>query len=54
MLELNEACKIDHARSYYDKLSILEKVAREYPGVKGWFFRKIVNLVVAEGEKGLH
>jgi hypothetical protein len=53
VLELNEAGKIDHARSYYDKLSILQQVANEYPGVKGWFLRKIVNLLVDQGEKGL-
>jgi hypothetical protein len=27
-------------------------VASQYPGVKGWFFRRIINLMVAQGEKG--
>lgn len=53
VFELNEAGKIEHARSYYDKLSILQQVASEYPGVKGRFLRMIISLVVTQGEKGL-
>jgi len=53
VLELNEAGEIAHARSYYDKLPIFRQVASEYPGVKGWFLRRIVNLLTALGEKGL-
>jgi hypothetical protein len=53
VLELNEAGEIEHARSYYDKLPILQQVASKYPGIKGWFFRRIVNLIVGEGEKDL-
>jgi hypothetical protein len=53
VLELNAAGEIEHARSYYDKLPILQQVASRFPGAKGWFFRRIVNLMVAESEKGL-
>ena len=53
VLELNEAGEIEHARSYYDKLPILRQIAREYPGIRGWLFRRIVNLVAAQSEKGL-
>lgn len=53
VLELNEAGEIGHARSYYDKLPILRQVASRYPGIKGWFFRRIVNLIVAQSEAGL-
>jgi hypothetical protein len=53
VFELNEVGEIEHARSYYDKLPILRQVASKYPGVKGWFFRRIINLMVAQSEKGL-
>lgn len=53
VLELNRAGEIEHARSYYDKLSILQQVSSDYPGVKGWVFRRIINVMVAQGEKGL-
>ena len=53
VFEVNEAGKIRHVRSYYDKLGIMHDVASKYPGVKGWFFRKMVNMLVAQGEKGL-
>jgi ketosteroid isomerase-like protein len=53
VFELNGAGKIEHARSYYERLSILRQVASRYPGVKGWFFRKIINFIVAQSDKGL-
>ena len=53
VFELNEAGKIEHLRSYYEKLSILRQFASRYPGVKGWFFRKIIEFVVAQSDKGL-
>jgi len=53
VFEVNEAGKIQHVRSYYDKLGIMHNIASKYPGVKGWFFRKMVNTLVAQGEKGL-
>jgi len=53
VLEVNEEGRIQHVRSYYDKLGIMHDVASKYPGVKGWFFRKMVNTLVALGEKGL-
>ena len=51
--ELNDVGKIQHARSYYDKLGILRQVANELPGIKGWFFKTLVNFVAAQGEKGI-
>jgi hypothetical protein len=53
VFELNDDGKIQHARSYYDKPAIMHQVASKYPGIKGWFFRKTVNMVVAQGERGL-
>lgn len=53
VFEVNETGKIQHVRSYYDKLGIMHDIASKYPGVKGWFFRKMVNALVAQGEKGL-
>jgi ketosteroid isomerase-like protein len=53
VFELNEAGKIEHARSYYERLSILRHVASKYPGVKRWLFRKIINYIVAQTDKGL-
>jgi hypothetical protein len=53
VLELNEAGEIEHARSYYDRLAIFRTVAGSYPGVKGWFFRRIINFMVSQAEKGV-
>lgn len=53
VFELNGAGKIEHARSYYERLSILRQVASKYRGVKGWLFRKIINYIVAQTDKGL-
>jgi hypothetical protein len=53
VFELNETGKIEHARSYYERLSILRHVASKYPGYKGWLFRKIINYIVAQTDKGL-
>ena len=51
--ELNEAGKIQHLRSYCEKLGLMQQVANKLPGVKGWFFKKTINMIVAQGEKGL-
>jgi hypothetical protein len=53
VFELNEAGKIEHVRAYYEKLSIIQQVASRYPGLKGWFFRRIVSLVAGQVDKGL-
>ena len=53
VFELDEDRKIRRMRSYYEKLGIMQQIAMRYPGIKGWLFRKLVNLVVAQGEKGL-
>jgi ketosteroid isomerase-like protein len=53
VFEMNGAGEIQHLRSYYDKLGLMRDIAKEYPGIKGWFFRTLINFVVAQGEKGL-
>ena len=53
IFELGEDGKIRRMRSYYDKLAITQQVGNEYPGIKGWVLKKLVNFLVAEGEKGL-
>jgi len=40
-------------RSYYDKLGLEQRVAAKAPGMKGWAFRKLINFMVAQGQKGL-
>jgi len=53
VLELNEAGEIEHARSYYDRLAIFGQVASTYPGIKGWLFRRIINFMIGQAEKGV-
>ena len=53
VFEVNEDGKLQHVRSYYDKLGLMHDIAQKYPGIKGWFFKKNVNMLVAQGEKGL-
>ena len=53
VFEVNESGKLQHVRSYYDKLGLMHDIANKYPGIKGWFFKKTVNMLVAQGEKGL-
>jgi hypothetical protein len=40
-------------RSYYDKLGLEQRVAAKTPGIKGWVFRKLINFMAAQGQKGL-
>ena len=51
--EVNGDGRLQHVRSYYDKLGLMHDIAQKYPGIKGWFFKKTVNMLVAQGEKGL-
>jgi len=51
--ELDHDAKIQHMRAYYDKLAIDQQVASRTPGVRGWFAKRMVNYLVAQGEKGL-
>lgn len=53
VFELGDDHRIRSLRAYYDKLGILHDVAGAYPGAKGWLLRKLVNFLVAQGEKGL-
>jgi len=49
----NDDGKIQRMRSYYDKLGLEQRVAAKAPGIKGWVFRKLINFMVAQGQKGL-
>jgi ketosteroid isomerase-like protein len=53
VFEFNDDRKIQRMRSYYEKLGTMQRIAAKYPGIQGWFFRKMVNFMVAQGEKGL-
>jgi ketosteroid isomerase-like protein len=53
IFEFDDDRRIRRLRDYYDKLAIEQQVAARYPGLKGWIFRRIINMIVAEGEKGL-
>ena len=53
VFETDDDGKIRRLRVYFDRLGIEQQVARQYPGVGGWIFRKLINFVVAQGEKGL-
>jgi hypothetical protein len=53
IFELDDDHRIRRLRDYYDKPAIEQQVAARYPGLKGWIFRRIINMIVAQGEKGL-
>ena len=53
ILEFDHAGLIRCYRSYYDKLGEMEKIASGMSGVYGWFARKLVGYLVAQGKKGL-
>lgn len=46
--------KIQHMRSYYDRLSAIKQVATQYTGIRGWFMKRLANYILAQSEKGLH
>ncbi len=46
--------KIQHIRLFYDKLTMLKQIARQYTGVTGWFVKRLVDYIVKRAEKGLH
>jgi hypothetical protein len=53
ILEFDDAGLIRCYRSYYDKLGEMEKIASGMSGVYGWFARKLIGYLVAQGKKGL-
>lgn len=53
VIEFNGDRKIQRIRSYYDKLGLEQRVAAKLPGIRGWIFRKLIGLLVAQGRKGL-
>lgn len=53
VFEFNADGKIQRLRTYYEKLTLVQSVANQLPGIKGWLAKKLINSVVAQGEKGL-
>ncbi len=53
VIEFNSDRKIQRIRSYYDKLGLEQRVAAKAPGIRGWVLRKLINFMVAQGQKGL-
>ncbi len=53
LFEIGDDGKIRRLRVYLDRLGMEQRVAAQYPGIMGWFFRKLINFLVAQGEKGL-
>jgi ketosteroid isomerase-like protein len=53
VFEIGDDGKIRRLRVYFDRLGIEQQVARQYPGIRGWIFRRLINFVIAQGEKGL-
>jgi ketosteroid isomerase-like protein len=53
VMEFDDAGLIVRLRSYYDKLAVMDQIAHGLPGVSGWFYRRLVGLVIAAGSKGL-
>ena len=53
VMEFNDDRKIQRMRSYYDKLGLEQRVAAKAKGLRGWVFRNLINLMVAQGKKGL-
>ncbi len=53
VFEFNGDGKIRAYRAYYDKLGIEQRIAARIPGIQGWLFRRMVNRLVREGEKGI-
>jgi uncharacterized protein (TIGR02246 family) len=54
VIEFNADETIQRIRLYYDKLSMVSRVAKQYTGVGGWVFQRVMNAIVARAEKGLH
>lgn len=53
VFEIGDGEKIRRLRVCFDKLGIEQQVAMQYPGVRGWLFKRMINFIVAQGEKGL-
>jgi ketosteroid isomerase-like protein len=53
VFEIGDDGKIRRLRVYFDRLSIEQQVAMQYSGVRGWLFKRLINFIVAQGEKGL-
>ena len=53
VIELGPDRKIRRMSSYYDRLAIMQQVANKSPGLKGGVFKRLVNSLVSQAEKGV-
>lgn len=53
IFEFGDDRKIRSMHSYYDKLGEMQQIANQFRGIKGWFPKKLMNYIVAQGAKGL-
>ena len=53
VFEIDDDGKIRRLRVYCDRLGMEQQVAMRYPRIMGWVFRKLINFLVAQAEKGL-
>lgn len=53
LLEFDEHGLICRYRSYYDKLAVLDQITSGMTGVSGWFLKRMIRYLVAQGSKGL-
>ncbi len=53
VFEIGDDGKIRRLRVYLDRLGIDQQVAAQLSGVRGWLFKRLINFIVAQGEKGL-
>ncbi len=53
VFEIGDDGKIRRLRVYFDRLSMEQRIAAQFSGVRGFLFRKLINFLVAQGEKGL-
>ncbi len=53
VFEIGDDGKIRRLRAYFDRLGMEQRIAAQFPGVRGFFYKKLINFLVAQGEKGL-
>ena len=53
VIELGDDRKIRRMSSYYDRLTIMQQVAKKSSGLRGGVFKRLVNFSVSHAEKGL-
>ena len=53
VFEINDDGRIQRLRVYFDRLSMLQRIATQTPGIQGRLFKALINYVVGQSEKGL-